>query len=349
MSTFTLRPALAGDGPAIAALLAASADGGRYQMSSRFRIDPWVALGALHGDFEGVVAEAPGRDGLAGVGLVRFDARTFEGVVRPHALLNTLVVHPECRGRGLAGELAAWRIERARARNGDDGVIFAGIQSGNVASVKNARRWSKQLLTGVLGVRPTPPRRGAPGARSPYAVRPAGANDWEPIADGLRSTYAGFNFRPPENASELAAWHAESPFDTPYRHALVIEDAARTPLAGLSLTEGARLRDMRMLRMPRAMAILNGVLRLFPQDGVLRELSVSHLWMRARAEDAARRLWDVVRWEWRDRGSVFLLWMDPRSGLERALPRAPWMPHSTGMLAVAGPVDADPERCVHPL
>lgn len=52
----SLRPVAPSDGQAIADLLARSADAGAFQVSSRFKIDPWRALSAIHGEFDGVVA-----------------------------------------------------------------------------------------------------------------------------------------------------------------------------------------------------------------------------------------------------------------------------------------------------
>ena len=135
-----LRPITPLDGEAFAALLARSADAGAFQVSSRFRIPAWDALRALHGEFDGVVAEESGTPGLVGCGLVRYVRAHFEGALRDIALLNTLVVDPAHRRKGVAGALAEWRVEHARERVGLDGVIFAGIQMGNVGSVKTAAR-----------------------------------------------------------------------------------------------------------------------------------------------------------------------------------------------------------------
>jgi GNAT superfamily N-acetyltransferase len=355
MSDYRLRPIVPEDGDALAALLAKSADGGRYAVSSRFQIAPWRALQAIHGEFDGVVAEAGGADGLVGAGLARYGRATFEGALRSYALLNTLVVHPDHRRRGLAAELAAWRVAHARARMGEGGVLCAGIQAGNTASVKTAARWSRQRIDGCLGVFPTPPRRRAPGARAAGAgrggtvVRAAGAADWAEFASGLSAMYETYNLFSPETAESLAAWHADSPFDTPYRHACVAADARGKLVAGLSLAESARIRLARMVRMPALIRVLNHAIRLVPADGLMREVPVTRFWFRPGAEAAARRLWDTVRWEWRDRGSVFMLWTDPRSPLARLLQPPPWLPKSTGSLAVAGPVPMDPGKLLYPI
>jgi GNAT superfamily N-acetyltransferase len=344
-----LRPITPADGDAFAALLARSADAGAFQLSSRFRIPPWDALRALHGTFDGVVAEEPGTPGLVGCGLVRFMRAHFEGAVRDVALLNTLVVDPAHRRKGIASALAAWRVRHARERVGPDGVVFAGIQMGNVGSVKTAARWATQTLPGVVGVYPTPPRRTSPKRSDGLRVREAEPRDYEAFAAHLDASCGDYDFFPPENAGTLSAWLSETPVEGPFRFAYVIEDAAGNLVAGLALSELARIRTTRILRMPRVTSLLNHVIRIFPRDGHMREASTSRFWYRPGAERAAVRLWEVLRWEWRERASTFLLWSDPRAPLATLMKPPPWMPKSTGSLVLAAPVPWDPARFVYPM
>lgn len=344
-----LRPVAPSDGQAIADLLARSADSGAFQVSSRFKIDPWRALCAIHGEFDGVVAEAADAPGLAGCGLVRYGHAMLEDVMRPFALLNTLVVDPAHRRQGLAKELADWRIAHARARIGPEGFIFAGIQGGNEGSVRTASRWARQFVKNRLGVIPTPPLRRSPGARSPWRVREAEPRDLEPIAEGLNASFKDFNFYAPETARSLADWHAETPVESPWRYAYVAQDARGELVAGLSLTETGKIKSTRMVRMPVPIRILNHVIRLVPKDGLMQEVATSRFWYRPGAERAAVRLWEVVRWEWRARGSTFLLWSDPLAPLAHLLKPPFWMPKSTGTLAVQAPVEVDEKRLFYPM
>jgi GNAT superfamily N-acetyltransferase len=342
-----LRPITAEDGDAFATLLSQSADSGAFQVSSRFKIDPWRALGAIHGPFDGVVAEEEGVPGLVGCGLVRYLRASYEGAQRDIAVLNTLVVHPARRRKGLAGRLADWRVAHARQRIGDDGVLLAGIQAGNTGSVKTAARWATSRIENRLGVVPTPPKRISPSGRSPYRVRPVAPGDLEPYARRMDEAFSSFNFYPGESAERLAAWLAATPVDVPFHHAWVATDAGGDLLAGLALTENALIKSTRMVRMPTPMRLLNHVVRIIPRDGLMREAWVTRFWTRPGHEAAARRLWEVVRWEWRERASTFMLWSDPLAPLGRLLKPPPWMPHSTGSLVLAGPLD--PGRMIYPM
>ena len=344
-----LRPITPADGDAFAALLARSADAGAYQTSSRFRIPPWDALRAIHGEFDGVVAEEPGVPGFVGCGLVRYAHAHYEGRLRDVALLNTLVVDPAHRRKGLAKALADWRVAHARARVGPDGVVYAGIQMGNVGSVRTAERWATQRAEKVVTVFPTPPRRRPPRGNDEVAVREAEPRDHEAFAERLDAHYGDYDFFPPETAASLAAWLAETPIEGPFRFAYVAHDRDGNLLAGCALTEMGRIKTTRVIRMPRIMRALNLLVRIVPGDGHMREASVSRFWFRPGAERAATRLWEVLRWEWRTRATALMLWTDPRAPLATLMKPPPWMPMSSGSLVIAAPVPLDPGRFVYPM
>jgi len=340
-----LRPIIPHDGDAFAALLARSADAGAFQVSSRFRIPPWLALRALHGEFDGVVAEEPGVPGLVGCGLVRYMRANYEGQLRNIALLNTLVVDPAHRRKGLASALAEWRVAHAREKVGPDGVVYAGIQMGNVGSVKTAARWAKETAANVVGVFPTPPRR----TRPRKGMREATAADYEQFSQRLNERFGDYAFFPPETAEHFASFLAESPVDVPYRFAYVVEDAKGDLLAGLVVTELAKVRTTLMVRMPTPMRIMNLLIPIVPRDGHMREASISRFWFRPGAEQAALQLWEALRWEWRERASTFMLWTDPRAPLAGLMKPPPFMPKSTGSLVIDAPIPLAEGRLVYPM
>ena len=347
--TFTLRPITHADGDAFAALLKRSADAGAFQVSSRFRVDPWVALRALHGEFDGVVAEEPGTPGLVGCGLVRYLHAHYEGAVRDVALLNTLVVDPAHRRKGLASALAEWRVAHARAKVGPDGVVCAGIQMGNLGSVRTASRWAKYTAANVIGLFPMPPRRTRPRAVKGLEVREAREGDYATYAERLNERYRDYEFFPPESAASLASFLAETPAGTPYRFAYVVRDPEGEMLAGLVVAELSQIRTTFMVKMPTPIWLLNHVIRIVPRDRHMREASVSRFWFRPGAERAATYLWEVLRWEWRERASTFMLWTDPRAPLAGLMKPLPFMPKSTGSLVIDAPVPPADGRLVYPM
>jgi hypothetical protein len=346
-TAFSLRLLGPQDGPAYAAVLAASPDTGRIATAARFEIDAYQALMSIHKDTAGVVAETPGYDGFVGSGLVRFDQCQWEGEVRPSALLNALVVHPHFRRRGLACQLARWREEFARRRIGDGGVIWAIIQRSNTGSERTACKWAPQFLSRrvtivPLRMRSVPPRRAAH-----LDVRPARAEDLEEVAEQLNRYYRDYNLYSPETKSSLAAWLAETPFDSPFRHYRVVTDGAGALLGGMGLSENFRVRTTLITRLPFVLRIPNRIFHVVPADGRLREVALSRIWYMPGRLDAMRYLLEMQRWEWRARGTSMVLYADLRSQLIRLLGLPERIGRTTVGIAVQAPVPCAQDRLVY--
>src|SRR4051794_28094875 len=108
----TLRELGAGDGPHIAALGEQTPDTGEVAFHNIFYYDPYATIMALHHDAAGVVVEAADHDGIVGIGMMGTGECQYDGVLRPYAYLFGLGVHPDYRRRGIASQIAAWRIEK---------------------------------------------------------------------------------------------------------------------------------------------------------------------------------------------------------------------------------------------
>ena len=91
------------------------------------------------------------------------------------------------RRQGLGGALAAWRIEEAERRFGGDGVIMAGVEASNAASLATAAHWATHVLGPVRVVIASP--RSKPPAGSDVAVRPLEDRDVEAVVDGTNAFY----------------------------------------------------------------------------------------------------------------------------------------------------------------
>lgn len=336
-TTFSLRQLGPEDGTAYAVLLANSPDTGRVGVAVRFEIDPYRALMGLHGDTVGVVAETPGYDGFIGSGLIRFGHCQWEGKVRPSAVLNTLVVHPNFRRRGVASQLAKWRKDYTRQRLGQDGVIWAVIQRNNTGSELTAKKWASQFLENRLAIIPVKMRSTPPAPSRQFVVRPIQPDDFATVAEQLNRYYRNYNLYSPETGASLAAWLNETPFDTALRHYWVVTDRAGNLLAGLALAENYRLRTSVVTRMPAPLRLMNRFLRVVPSDGVLRELAVSRVWHVPGQLKAARYLFETVRWEWRDRGTSLMLYADVRSPLMEVYGVRPWTMKTIASIALRGP------------
>lgn len=343
----TLRPLAPTDGSAIAELFEQTPDAGQISFTTRFKTDAYMALTALHTDTAGVVAVWPATGQVVGMAMVDWSQRQVEGSVRPCALLNTLKVHPDHRRQGIAQRLADWCFAAARERFGDDAVLLADIQKGNVASERAARHWSSQFVgqphTVLVGMRRSPPR-----LPSGVTLRPAQPDELGAIAAQQNRFYQNYNLYAPQTADSLAAWRDHTPLPAPIHHLFVAVDAAGIILAGAGITERARLLALHVGRLPAAMKLAVRAIGLLPPSGVVDEVLVDQLWFAPGQAAAAQALWAWLRWELRERGSVLHTAYDPRGPLAAALRLPTWLPRAQSTFAVHAPVPLAPERLIYP-
>lgn len=348
-SNFKFREMILADGLAINDLASQCPDAGLISVYSVFRDNACESLQALRPHTVGVAAIANAHDGLIGIGLVSFGHCRIQGVMVPYALLNTLMVHPDFRREGVARQLVDWRIEHARSRLGDKGILLANIQAGNTVSHRTVRRWCTQVLPAVT-VAPVSIRKRAPKPFPGLTVGPVGTNSLEEFAERLNTFYQGYNFYQPETADRLGAWLSDKPLGQTMHSCLAVRDRQGELLAGLTLDEAHRLRTYHVIRMPAFLRMANRVLHVVPADGILREILVSRFWFRPGQAGATRYLWESVRWQCRGRGTSLMVFFDPRSPLASLIHLKPWSIR-TAMNPVIGwqtPVETDRPICPIP-
>jgi GNAT superfamily N-acetyltransferase len=343
----TLRPLKSTDGPGLTVLNEQTPDTGAVAFYTKYHYDPYQIFKALDPDALGVVAEARGHDGLVGMGIVSFGECTFEGQLRPYAYLSSLSVHPDFRRRGIASRLANWRVEAARARFGEEGVILAGIQTGNTGSLRTAETWSNQRLDGISRVGVVKMRAKPPRSDPGLEVREARREELEEIARKQNAFYADFNLYPPRTAGDFEAWLSRSAFGHSLHSYRIAVDREGNVLAGLGLTHEGELTTSHVLRMPAPLRLANLFLRIIPADGVNRRLKVDQLWFAPGRLDAGRFLWESIRWQCRDRGTMMMIFFDPRSPVLGALALPRLVPSTGGSIVLSAPVPAREEKFIY--
>lgn len=336
------------DGEALKVLFENSPDTGKIQIAPHYRLDAYTASTVMYNESVGIVAEANDGERLVGAGFISFGRCQFEGVLRDYAALKGLVVHPDYRRQGLATELAARRVEYARGHVGENGILVATLQENNEGSFAVARKWSQQikgeLRNGIVKM-----RTAFPEPTADLSVRQATVHDMDATARHLNVFYQNYNFYEPHTGESLTNWLQQTPLDTVFRHYYLVTDSAGNLLAGLGLVEQHRLVGMRVDRMPATIKLLNRLVRLVPVGGQLRQLSATKIWFISDQIEAARFLWETIRWEWKERANTLTYVFDPRSPLKE-VSRAPfWMPQARFTLAVNGPVPMSEERLIYPI
>ena len=346
--SFSLRILTPEDSLKYGKLNVESPDTGAIRISQRFEIDPYSAVINAHPGSVGVVAETPEYDGFMGAGLVQLGRCHWEGKDVPYALLNTLVVHPNFRRRGVASQLAKWREEYARQYFGDEeGVTFAVIQKNNVGSELTAKKWYRQFLADRLVVIPISMRSKPPVQTTEFIVREISPKEMDEVAVKQDQFYKGFNLYPNETAESLAHWCNESPFDTPYHHYFVVTDRSDNVLAGAGLTEHGRMRKLIVEHVPPVLELLNKFLKALPADRIMKELGLSRIWFTEGQLKAAQYLFETIRWEWRHKGTSIISFTDTRAPTLKIYSVRPWTIKTMASIALRAPTNMPEDHLVY--
>ena len=308
---FTLRPMEPADGPAIDALLTTQATATAVAMSTHYRYDVFASLIAQHPSLYGVVATAPGVEGLVGMATAYIDEVQVEDRLFPCAHLENLKVRDDVRRQGLGRKLAEWRIAEARRRFGDEGVIVAGVEATNAGSLATARKWAGQVM-GPLRIAIVPTTRKPSSVRG-YRIRGIDDDDVEAIVAASNAFHADANLYPRLTGERLRELLAPMDPGGPVRQYRVAVTPAGSIVAGAVVVQRFELMTDHIDRLPTPLALLNKVVHLVPEDGVIRTAEVSLPWYAPGQLQAGRHLWEEIRHEWHGRATHIGTVVDPKS------------------------------------
>ncbi len=330
-ASFTLREMLPSDAPALTQLMENDPESPGMSMTTRFLVDPYLAWKALKPDSVGVVAEAPGVEGLIGTATVSFEDTQFEGRVLPGASLENLKVHHEHRGQGIGAALAQWRVDKARERFGDEGVICTGTSSENTASLATMKKWCKQFV-GPLKGSPRGPRFDQPEPPGGITFRSIEAGDMPQVIEKANRFYADYNLYTPISTEKM-----NTLLQKVYHYPIAVDSSGQI-VAGAMISLRGQLMVDEFRNVPPEME------GQIPPDHRLRLLEAAYLWFDQ--PTVAQALWEHIAWEFRDRANAFMINYDPRSPVAAAFPAA-FMPMQLEvMLAVSGPTIMDDQKWV---
>jgi predicted N-acetyltransferase YhbS len=346
MVDFTFRPMEPSDGPAIDALMRNEARTTSVSMTTHYRYDIYDALVAQHPSLFGVVAESAAADGLVGMATAFLDEVLIGGRIFPCAHLENLKVRHDIRRQGLGARLAAWRIDEAHRRFGGEGVVTASVEATNTASLATARYWSTQVLGPVrivIGRMSSKP----PTSRD-VEVRPLEEGDIEAVVDGLGAFYASYDLVPRQTRAGFTTSLAPTALGEPIRAYRVAVARDGTLIAGARITERFKLMTDHIDTMPLPIAILGRVTGLLPADRMIRSVEVGLAWHAPARVDAARAVWEAIRFEWRDRANTVVGLADPRGSLIEAFDVGrSFAPRVELMAPIQSPVRLDPDRLLY--
>jgi hypothetical protein len=263
--------------------------------------------------------------------------------------MHSLVVHPDARRRGLAGAIIVWRLDRIRAKLGDEAVVAAMIQKSNTGSFAGASRWATQFTQPIGGIG-LGLRAAAPSVPDGVTIRLGGPADHEAFVAGYTAAHVDYDLWPATDAGRLAGWLARTPIaGTPIHDLWVAEDTSGNLLAGVATTEARHVSILHVEAMPRSMRLVNALIHVVPAGGRVEQVALDWMWLRAGSEAASHALFETVRHWARDRGNMLFASFD-RRGPQRRMVKAPfWLPQTQFSMAIRSPERIRPDRLIESL
>jgi len=115
----------------------------------------------------------------------------------------------------------------------------------------------------------------------------------------------------------------------------------------LSLSNRTNLIRMRLARASWHIRLLGGWLGLLPESGILEALTVRRVWFKEGELEAARYLWQSLRYELREEGNCLGIAYDPRDRLAGVFQVPFWLPIFKARYLVRASDPLEPERLIY--
>lgn len=309
------------DNQALEKLIAATADSGSIGFTDDYQADLLSVHRGLAEEFHGAVAVQDGEV----IGMVFGEVRwvQYNGQVVPGVYISHLRVHPEHRRQGIARGLSDWALEYITDLLRSDTVLYSAIMDGNV-SLNLADQYgfqaTKPIQGGIVTMRKSPP-----ASIPDLEVRPANRNELSAIVEGMNAFYSEHNLWSPVSIDTLEEFLRQEVAEVKPNQ-LYVAVRGEEVVAGLSLSDRTKLVRMRLAHAPWYVRLLGGWLGLLPASGILDALTVRRVWFRNGELDAARYLWNTLRYELRESGNCLGVAYDPRDRLADVFQIPFWLP-----------------------
>ncbi len=330
------------DNQALENLIAATADSGSIGFTDDYQADLLSVHRGLAEEFHGAVAVLDGEV----IGMVFGEVRwvQYAGQVVPGVYISHLRVHPEYRRQGIARGLSDWALEYITDLLRSDTVLYSAIMDGNV-SLNLANQYGFQA-TGSIQGGIIPMRKSPPAAIPDLEVRPAERREFPAIADGMNAFYRKHNLWIPVNVDTLEDFLKQEVNEVKPNQLYVAVRSGEV-VAGVSLSDRTKLVRMRLARAPWYVRTLGGWLGLLPASGILEALTVRRVWFRDGELEAARYLWQTLRYDLRERGNCLGIAYDPRDRLADVFQVPFWLPMFKARYLVRASDALEPDRLIY--
>ena len=321
MPELTYRLVTSKDSQALEDLIAATADSGGIGFTDEYLVDLLTVHQELTEEFHGAVAVQDGEV----VGMVFGEVRwiQYAGQEVPGVYISHLRVHPDYRRRGIARELSDWALDYITDLLRSDAVLYGAIMAGNV-SLKLADRYGFKATNPIQGGI-VPMRKNPPASIPDLEVRVAERSELPAIVEGMNTFYREHNLWVPVSVDTLEDFLRQEVEEIKPNQLYVVVRGEEV-VAGLSLSDRTKLVRMRLVHAPWYTRMLGNGLGLLPDSGALDALTVRRVWFKEGEVEAARYLWDSLRYDLREQGNCIGIAYDPNDRLADVFRVPFWLP-----------------------
>ena len=342
MPELTCRLVTSKDSQALETLITATADSGGIGFTDDYQADLLAVHRGLAEEFHGAVAEKDDKI----VGMIFGEVRWVQcaGQEVPGVYISHLRVHPDHRREGIARSLSDWALDYITDLLRADTVLYGAIMAGNV-SFKLADQYGFQTTKPVQGG-VVPMLKKPPVSIPDLEVRPAEKNELPAIVEGMNAFYREHNLWSPVSVDTLDEFLEREVAGVKPNQLYVVVRSGEI-LAGLNLSDRTKLVRMRLARAPWVVRLLGSWWGLLPASGVLDALTVRRVWFKDGELEAARYLWNSLRYKLREQGNCLGIAYDPRDRLAEVFQIPFWLPMFKARYLVRAPDPLEADRLIY--
>ncbi len=341
-SEFEFRPVEPDDGPALAGLVSSTPSSGSTSFTYDYSDGVLDVHKAFASNLHGIVATA--NSSVIGMVFGDFCQVQWEGQVCEAAYVSNLRVHHDFRRQGVARGILSYGNRYAEKLLGADPMVYAAVPQGNVG-LTLAEAYDCQT-TGPIQGGIVPMLQSAPELKTALEVRAVDQDDLADVAHGMNEFYREHNLWSPATPSMLDDFRNTDVAGIRPNQLYVVARNDRI-VGGLSLSNRTQLIRMKITNIPGYARLLGSLLGLLPRDGILRALTVRHVWFADGELQAARYLWQYLRHRLREQGNSLGIAYDPRDKLADVFQIPFWLPMFKARYIVRASTALDPDRPVY--